>query len=268
MSLASQHKSRWADRRNGSRGTPATVATVAKPSGVDAVWSSQVKADWDRLKANPDHAERDRQKPALVQRYWDEYLQDWYTSGKATQPNAVLAVVSLWAVDVPECRYLPELLDAAVQSRSVIPEYCRFKSDLLTHVSDTVRNRAEQVYKDSQAGVADGVLREFLLPLDVHLVYGRAIHGDFSVNFVSLAKYHKLAGLEAESGEHWEPALQHYTEANKYPNVAVKGRLENAQAMVKALSPQATGVTTGDADQLLAKSTAVDPGTPVLNTET
>ena len=224
----SNHKAKWAAMRNSG-----SVATNAggTPKSTDAttlsIWAGQVKADWDRLKAEPDHAERDRQKPALVQRYWDEYLQGWIASGEALQ-NDVLAVVCVWAADVPDCPVLMDLMDAAVATNQQLPLWLNFKSDLLTHVTDTIRTRAEQVYKNSQQGVVDGQLRAFSLPDDFHAVLSTG----WPINFVSLAKCHKLAGLASESIGDFNTALEHYREANKYPNVGVKTRLELVEKMV------------------------------------
>lgn len=262
MSIAT-HKSKWIAVRNGGSVATANTGSTPNLSAVYSVWESQVKADWDRLKAEPDHAERDRQKPELVQRYWDEYLQGWIASGE-THQNAVLAVVLVWAADVPDCPVLMELVDAAVASACALPSWLNFKAELLTHVSDTVRNRAEQVYKASQTGVAYGVLKPFGLPDDFHGLFGRVVSGDLQINFVSVARFNKLAGIEAESHGDWERALACYQSADKYPNVAVKGRLEKAEAMVKALSPQATGDASVEVDRLLAKSVAAISGKPVL----
>lgn len=270
----SNHKAKWAAVRKGGSVATANTGSIPdqddKPSGtlaVYSIWKSQVKADWDRLKAEPDHAERDRQKPALVQRYWEEYLQGWIASGE-THQNDVLAVVLVWAADVPECRWLMELVDAAVATACALPKWLNFKSELLTHVSDTIRNRAEQVYKASQQGGEDGAFKPFHLPDDFQGLFGRVVAGDLQINFVSVAKFNKLAGLEAESHGDWQRALACYQAANEYPNVAVKGRLENAAKMVESLVetplPQATGETTGEADFLLAESAVVTPGKPVL----
>lgn len=262
MTIAS-HKSKWAAVRKGGSVATANTGSTSKPAAVYSIWDSQVKADWDRLKAEPDHAERDRQKPGLVQRYWDEYLHGWIASGE-THQNAVLAVVLVWAADVPECRVLMELVDAAMATACALPHWLSFKAELLTHVSDTVRNRAEAAYKASQQGVADGALKPFHLPDDFHGLFGRVVSGDLQINFVSVARFNKLAGIEAESNGDWERALTCYQAADKYPNVAVKGRLEKAEAMVKALSPQATGDATVEAVGLLAQSVAATPGKPVL----
>ena len=218
------HKAKWGAARKKQNVASADTTTLS-------IWAGQVKADWDRLKAEPDHAERDRQKTDLVQRYWDEYLQGWIASGESQQ-NDVLAVVCVWAADVPDCPVLMDLMDAAVATNQQLPTWLNFKSDLLTHVTDTIRNRAESSYKASQQGVVDGQLRAFSLPDDFYAVLERVQAAVWPVNFVSLAKCHKLAGLAAESVGDLKDALEHYREANKYPNVGVKTRLELVEKMV------------------------------------
>ena len=225
------------------------------------IWLATAKMDWDRLKAIPDHAERDRLAPGLLEKY-REFLAEWMARGE-THQNGVLVMNIVWAVNAQRWDVLLPLADYAVKTQQVLTFFDR---DLPTFVADSVRDYAEHLYKVSQQGQDKGELTLFELPQIFRDVLSRIVENAWMVNYVSVAKCHKLAGLEAEAHRRWHKAVEHYTLANQYPNVGVKTRLENAQKHLSGIidsSPQAAGTVgftdspTGQSEPLTASGQPV-----------
>lgn len=221
------------------------------------IWLATAKMDWDRLKAIPDHAERDRLAPGLLEKY-RELLTDWMARGE-THQNNVLVMNIIWAVNAKRWDVLLPLADYAVKTHQVLTFFDR---DLPTFVADSVKDYAETLYKASQQGQEKGDLNRFELPPIFAKVLDRIVNAEWSVNYVAVAKYHKLAGLAAESQGHWLKAVEHYRLANKYPNVGVKTRLENAENNLNQLNISSRQVIGGVGQKV---AIAIDRPTPSVS---
>ncbi len=224
MNFRKRHLAEMAKRKEHQQ-----PARHARPvdSSVDAIYLThrdQCRADWKSLKAITDHAVRDQRKPKLLDNYRD-YLAGVIDEGK-TATNEVLLRNIVWAADMRDWDWLLTMADFAVDTGQDMT-LIGFKSGVATFVSDAVRDFADQYYKDTQAKKTGEELVPFEMPKVFAEVMARL--DGWEVNFVSVAKYHKLAGLEAESNRQWDKAVEHYTAANAYPNVGVKTRLVNAE---------------------------------------
>ncbi|RVU83824.1 hypothetical protein EOL70_13430 [Leucothrix sargassi] len=221
------HNKRAGDNKSSAPKPVVVPAVQPTGDGEYAIYQAQCKADWDGLKAEPDHAERDRRKPALLDKYRD-YLTAFMES-EETQ-NDVLVMNIVWAGDAKDWLWLEELADFAVRTHQV---FSLFKSDPMHIAADAVFIEAERVFKlkQEQQDFTDSVFEVFN-----RIFKDRVLTGTWSFNKSLKARYYKLsADLPASN----ETKLEYYEIANDLKNdIGVKGRIKDLKRL---LNGQANG---------------------------
>lgn len=225
MAFLAKHKAATANpvRRPKLHQKAAASSDDALHTSEYSIYLSQCKADWDALKAEPDHAERDRRKPALIEKY-SEFLTHWIAEGESHQ-NDVLIMNLIWAADSADWTYMFELADCAVKTHQVCT---LFKRDPVHIAADAVFIASEKQFK------ADGSkLPAFDTAFDF------VLSKEWEINSSLKARYYKLAA-ELETDQAMQ--LEYYKVANELKNdIGVKGRISKLEK--KLPSPQASGST-------------------------
>lgn len=192
-----------------------------------AIYQAQAKADWDGLKAEPNHDERDRRKPALLDKYRD-YLSAFMES-EETQ-NDVLVMNLVWACDAKDWDWVETLVEFAIRTHQV---FHLFKSDPMHIAADAVFIEAEFLFKQKQelGDFTDSVFEVFN-----RIFKERVLTGTWSLNNSLKARYYKLA---AELSDSKDRQLEYYVIADELKNdIGVKGRIKDLKRL---LSGQALG---------------------------
>lgn len=240
--------------RSGEVSTAQVVMAALTPTaqGIEyEILRAQVLADVQHLKsAYPDHAERNRHKPAIIDKY-REYLTDWLRQGKQHQ-NDVLVKVCIMAADCGDYALAITLADAGEKQ--------------VTGMS-----------RDLRTLVADGVLQDKDQPKHALAeVFQRLDDGRWSLNRPLRRKYFVWAAKNAK--EHDPVAALRYAQTadSLDSNAGVKGLIEELKlrlageqpttdALLVAIPPQATGEVTGETGNLsTVPDPAADPGAPVF----
>lgn len=193
--------------RRAKEGEAKALPSKALPVGADnefGVWLASAKMDWDRMKAIPDHSERNKLKPALIKKYRD-VIESYKASG-ATHENAVLAMNIIWSADCSDWKTLLVYADLANDTKQ---STMLIKRDLPTFATDALLQ--------AETKAADKYIGELLHRID---------SGQWTVNHPLKAKLYKRAGKLAEATDDIAKAVECYAVADKtYPNVGVKTRL-------------------------------------------
>jgi hypothetical protein len=221
------HNKRAADTKSAAPKPVVVPAVQPVGDGEYAIYQAQAKADWDGLKAEPDHAERDRRKPALLDKYRD-YLSAFMES-EETQ-NDVLVMNIVWAGDAKDWLWLEELADFAVRTHQV---FSLFKSDPMHIAADAIFIGAELLFKQKQelGDFTDSVFEVFN-----RIFKDRVLTGTWSLNKSLKARYYKLA---AELSDNKNRQLEYYVIADDLKNdIGVKGRIKDLKRL---LNGQANG---------------------------
>jgi len=159
-------------------------------------WWAACKQDVERLKALPDHDDRDALKIDLVEKY-TPYVDGWLASDDQGQ-NDVIAYNVIWAADAGELGTAIVLADACID-RGV--KFQMMKRDPQTFVADMVFRHEESVHKENPN---ISVSQEFTRVRE----YFEA--GDWEINTVLQSRYYKLMGnsdLEDSKDEHTRFAI-------------------------------------------------------------
>lgn len=259
MSAVTDHKAAWAAHRAKTSGsaTADRVATPGNPlnppaSNQDAIWQAACKADWDSLKTIPDHAERNKRKPAMLDKYRD-YLDDWtYAHRREHLQNDVLVRNLIWAMDCGQWQYGIELTDACIVTGQVMT---LMERTCTTFSCDAVLQAAEAKHRDGKP--LDDDLRNAFEMVLRRLTYPET---DWKTNPFVLAKYHRLAAKLAKDTNPAE-ALEHATAANLLDsNIGVKTLIADLTKQLQSPPLQAGGA--GDSGEVVSLPTLDDP-TPV-----
>lgn len=205
------------------KATPAatpTVRIIAPLNPANAIqeqyfyYSKMIKSDEQSLKSIPDHAERDKRKPSLLNKY-REYLTE-YMAAKETHDNNVLFFCIVWACDCEQWDWAIELCDYATLTKQSNDIFRRGHEDIC---ADSVFVFAE---KQIKAGA--------LLPDCFTYVFERITGNAWTVDKITQSRYYKLMGdLITESQP--TDALAYFKKANDLnENIGVKGRIKTLEA--------------------------------------
>ena len=227
MSAIARHKAAWA-KANGEATTAAKPQRQA-PTGDDAVWAAACKHDWDALKAIPDHAERNRLKPAMIDKY-REYLDQWiFTHRRDPQQNDVLVRNLIWATDAQQWQYARNLADACALTGQVMT---LMERTCCTFFTDSIVQAIEKGVTDNNIfGIAG-------------TIPGRVeTDPQWAINHIAQAKlYRALAKHEKDNDP--VSALRYATAAHTlYPNVGVKTLMEQLKTVVDGENSAPSGVS-------------------------
>jgi hypothetical protein len=280
MSAIAAHKAAWATakaRQVGTGGFTAVPDVTTKAGREDALMLAACKMDWDRLKTIPDHAERNKLKPALLVKYRD-YLRAWvaeevsHPRQRVPVQNDVLVRNLVWAVDANDWDYALSLAADCVVTKQVMTMMERTPATFFT---DSVVQAIEKLQFEPGAKLkrVAHAIREYV-EADV-----------WAVAHVAVAKlYRALAKIEKDQNP--AEALRYAQKAHSlFPNVAVKGLIESLTKQVETLSsgsgaparvssgglsvvppPQDSGNVAGESGSPLVIATApvADTGNPVF----
>ena len=228
-----RHKAAWAAHKAKKAKATSTSASgstdTATASTNYAIWRGMVQADNQHLRSQypDDHDERNKHKPAFINKYRD-YLAEWIASD-ATHQNEVLVTVCKWATDTRDYAFALVLADAGADQISGMAR------DLRTFLADAV-------YQDK--GDAE-TLEPFILEITERLDDER-----WSLTPPLAAKYFKR-GAQLLQGNDNVTALRYAEKAHStYKNVGVKGLVDSLALQVKQDSSQ--GITPPKGDVLSA----------------
>lgn len=189
------------------------------PEGADpqyGVWLQAAKMDWDRLKTIGDHAERNRQKPALLAKYRETLAH--YMANGYRHDNQILAMCIIWAADCGDWQRLFDYTDYAVRigQRTML-----LKRSLWAFAADAV-------YQSE-----DPCSEQWIEPL-IERISGPEPRWPLK-NRPQEAKIFRRAGKDAEARGETEQAVAYLQTAYNLdgPNVGVKTRLERLKARLK-----------------------------------
>lgn len=236
MSAISRHKAAWS-KASGKPTSPAATPVA----GSDAVWVAACKHDWDQLKAIPDHAARNRMKPALLDKY-RQYLHDWvYAHRRDPAQNDALTRNLVWAIDCNDWQYARNLADACAVTKQVFTFIER------TPCTFFVDSLVQTLEKGNLANHA----------LDIALTIPGRVETDpqWAINPIAQAKlYRILAKLEKDNDP--PTALRYATAAHTlYPNVGVKTLIEQLQTVVDGSSAAPVGTPATPPPRAVGKPT-------------
>lgn len=241
MSLMRRHQ-----REASQQQRQAAVTAVHTEGKADQYRAALVAMHHDQstLKALTDHTERNRTAVVEMLPKHLGYVRNWLAAGN-THQNDVLTQCIVWVVDGCQWQLLAELAAPAIRLK--MPLHWMRRS-LAEFVADGVFRAAEADYKVNirdkkfkPAEVPDtsGLFTAFWWVLE-QLDAGKGGWAD--ANNVIKARYHKLAGLLKFDDETMQAARDHFSAADTlYPNVAVKGKLKDAEdalALTGSLSAQ------------------------------
>ena len=241
-----QHKANWASAQG---------KTLAVNNDY-SLWQAACKHDWDALKAIPDHAVRNRRKPALIGKY-REYLADVLANhNNAKQQNDVLIRNLIWACDAEQWEYALQLADACVSSGQVTT---LMERNCATFYTDSLVQFLERHADD----VALGLCRDVLERIHQHDVVDPQRGNTWDVNYVAIAKLHRIIA-KREKNTKPAAALVHAQKAHMlYPNVGVKTLIEELQRKISP-PPQVDGNSAVEAVNSSADLTVSAADPPVL----
>lgn len=203
---------------------PSVVSVGADVGGKYAVYLAQCKADWDMLKAIPDHAVRDEKKPAVIDNY-RQFLKDWMAAGHDSQ-NDCLVINLILSCDVKDWGWAMELAEYAIATKQVAILYnaeIQFKRDPMHIAADAVFIAAEAAFKDGaqKLSVFDDI-------------FDKVLANDWVLNPSLKARYYKLAAdyTTATDGNQ-QTELDYLIIADDLKNdIGVKGRIKNLQKLL------------------------------------
>jgi len=173
-------------------------------------YSRMIKSDEQSLKSIPDHAERDKRKPSLLNKY-REYLTE-YMAAKETHDNNVLFYCLVWACDCEQWDWAIELCDYAT---------------LTKQTNDIFRRGHEDICADSVLSFSNKAVKEkTLLPECFSIVFDRITSKTWTVDNITQSQYYKLKGdsiIELQPKD----ALAYFEKAHDLNNtIGVKGRIK------------------------------------------
>ena len=202
---------------------PAGLAPAEQDGGQYAVFMAQCKADWDRLKAIPDHDERDLKKPAVLDEY-RQFLKDWMAAGNTSQ-NDCLVLNLILAADVKDWDWMMTLAEFAIETNQVSILYnaeIQFKRDPMHIAADAVFIEAEKLFKASK-----GKLAVF------ETIFGKVLAADsWALNKSLTARYYKLAADYMALDDNQSTELDYLIIADDLKNdIGVKGRIKDLQKL-------------------------------------
>lgn len=176
-----------------------------------AIWRQMAESDNSHLKSQfPDHKERNKQKPALLEKY-RAYLDTWLADENQTQvQNDVLVRNAIWAADCGQYTWAIMLADAGKQMAT------GFQRDLPTFVADTILQESDD-------------------DAFVELILNRIENGEWELNHPLMAKYYRHFALVNQKDN---PRLAlHYscTALEAYPEARVKTLIKELQTTIKKL---------------------------------
>lgn len=263
--MLEQKRKKLGDSRSSHKqGSVAATGSSAPISaqGDYAIWQAACKHDWDALKTIPDHAIRNKRKPALLEIYRD-YLQKTVPILYHTpQQNDVLVRNLIWAMDAEDWAYALHLADACVNTQQTMMVMER---DCTHFAADSILQAAEAAFKQAELAVVAPYPNASLLQT-FHDALERIEQPERSgwvVNPFVLAKYCRLkARLEKDHDP--STALRYAETANTLDgNIGVK-------ALLVHLRKQAPPTQAGGAEDSVAARSQLhtdesDPVTPVLS---
>lgn len=177
-------------------------------------YSTMIKSDEQSLKSIPDHLERDKRKPALLNKY-REYLEE-YLSANETHDNNVLFYCMVWACDVEQWGWAVRLCDYAVITQQKNDVFRRSHAEI---VADAVFWRCEKIFKFG-AKLPD-VWRD---------IFDRVNGKQWTIDDALLSRYLKLEGDIIKDTEP-QTALAYFKKADSLnPTIGVKGRIKALEA--------------------------------------
>ena len=172
-------------------------------------WSTLIKSDEQSLKSIPDHAERDKRKPALLNKY-REYLTE-YMAAKETHDNNVLFYCLVWACDCEQWDWAIELCDYATKTKQTNTVFRRGHEDVC---SDAVLVIAYLLFKTAEK-----------LPDCFMTVFDRMTTKAWTIDNITQSKFYKLMGDALDSTEP-NKALSYFKAAHELnETIGVKGRI-------------------------------------------
>lgn len=258
MSAITAHKAAWATHRSSStkQGSVAATGSSAPLSaqGDYAIWQAACKQDWDALKAIPDHAVRNKRKPALLEKYRDYLQKNIPILYNTPQQNDVLVRNFIWAIDATDWFYALLLAEVCIDTQQAM---IVMERDCTHFAADSILQAAEAAFKDGKLAIA--VWQAF------HKVLERIEQPERSgwkVNPFVLAKYCRLKA-KLEKDHYPATALRYAEQADSLDgNIGVK-------ALIVHLRKQAPPTQAGGAEDSVPAPWPVtdesDPVTPVLS---
>jgi hypothetical protein len=172
-------------------------------------YSTMIKSDEQSLKNIPDHAERDKRKPALLNKY-REYLEE-YIAAQETHDNNVLFYCMVWACDVEQYDWALMLCDYAVKTNQKNDAFRRSHAEI---VADAVFWRCEKIFKSGAK-----------LPAVWREIFSRVFNKNWLIDSDLTARYLKLEGDIIKETEP-KLALQYFQQAQQLKaDIGVKGRI-------------------------------------------
>ena len=210
------------------------------------LWQAACKHDWDALKAIPDHAQRNKQKPVALEKY-RAYLNEWFAAGYYHQ-NDVLVRNLVWACDANQWAYALDLADMCAKSQQ----------------ANTLMERTcETFFVDC--------VHQALIPNSATDLVEAAIHAaerivskKWMVGHISHAKLYRSIAKHAKA-EKPALALIYAKQANDlYANVGVKTLIQELEDVLQSPRPQADTLTDPDDNDSLSFNGSTDCVTPVL----
>lgn len=173
-------------------------------------WSTMVKEDAERLCNMPDHAERDKLKPTLLNKY-REYLAEYMAVGE-THDNNVLFWCLVWACDCQQFDYAIELTDYAVKTKQSSDIFKRSHEDFC---ADAIYGVVEKLLKQNQP-----------LPDFFYSVFYRIKAEQWQVSPVFASRYYKTAGDDIREPDPTLALSYFQTALALNPDVGVKTRIK------------------------------------------
>lgn len=239
-------------RQTGTGGFNSVPDVTTKAGREDTFMQAACKMDWDRLKTIPDHAERNKLKPALLDKY-KSYLDQWtHEHRQNPAQNDVLIRNLIWACDAEDWCYARNLADACAVTKQVMT---LMERNCCTFFVDAIVQSAEK-----------GSHNPYIYDV-MSCVPGRIeTDPNWAVNHIAKAKLYRILAKHAKD-EDPPTALRYATAAHDaYPNVGVKTLIEDLRRKISlaAPPPQATGEVTTEGVASSPIDVVADPGTPVF----
>lgn len=222
-----KHRALWGKNPKKVSSVTATAAVEQSTlSNEDEIWFDQIMTDWNQLKSIGDHAERDKNKPAVLDKY-REYLTDLISKENYLLQNPVLQICLILSLDIKDFALAIELADFASKTRQ---HTSLIKRELVTFTCDTIRGFTREDRNANVDSQAKEAFKQVFESVDSHR---------WKVALVTEAKMYRMAGLLAgDTGDVWNEAMW-LTRANEiYPGVNVKTKMLAAQKKAAAMQPE------------------------------
>lgn len=223
-SMGARARHEWGVKQRKSLNNPQAkpVASTSSQAAQESLkqqhfyYATMVKSDNESLKNIPDHGERDKRKPSLLNKY-REYLEE-YLAAKQPYDNNVLFWCMVWACDVEQWAWALTLCDYAVTTNQQNDNFRRSHAEIM---ADAVFKVSDKLFK-SGAKLPD-VWRD---------IFGRLTSKAWVIDTDLQARYLKLEGDVIKEAEP-KLALDYFKQAlTLKADIGVKGRIDALEKLL------------------------------------